>query len=283
MNIEGSLTNAPNADLVAMCKTGDDYAWNVLIKRFRRMIYHVCFQHGIGATLADDLFQDVSIKLFEHIGSIRDGAYISNWLYMTTKRECLTWANRLQRDVEFEPKKHDMAVDVIGRLEEDETQATRDREVQQAVQKLSERDRAVLDAVFIRKIGYDEVSRSLNMPIGSVGPTRRRACERLLEVLRKSGFCKRHGYAAAPERERYIQVCPRPKKPRPVMGLSDGTITVRQAAEMAGIEPVTIYRMIREGRLPSEKLGRRVLIDSGALQNVTIATKARRVRSRYAN
>ena len=58
-----------------------------------------------------------------------------------------------------------------------------------ALASLGGRCRSLLDALFLREVeGYERVVDELDIPVGSIGPTRRRCLDRLLEALRALGF-----------------------------------------------------------------------------------------------
>jgi DNA-directed RNA polymerase specialized sigma24 family protein len=67
-------------------------------------------------------------------------------------------------------------------------EAERDMVLWRCFTRLSGRDQALLQLVLAQpRLGYDEIGAALDMPVGSIGPTRARALERLRQELDSEG------------------------------------------------------------------------------------------------
>src|SRR5512135_287467 len=81
--------------LIEVCLEGDGAAWETLLVRYQRLIYSIPLRYGLPEHDANDVFQNVSLLLWENLGHIRDRARLGAWLVITTRREC--WRMMRQR------------------------------------------------------------------------------------------------------------------------------------------------------------------------------------------
>ncbi len=76
-----------NADLVARCRQGDDAAWRELVERFSRYVYAIATRaYGLRERDAEDVFQEVFARAYEHLETLRDDEAIRPWLAQLTRR-----------------------------------------------------------------------------------------------------------------------------------------------------------------------------------------------------
>src|SRR3989441_11200171 len=106
-------------ELVARCRAGDQQAWNELVERFSRYVYAIAVQaFRLSEADAEDVFQEVFARAYEHLHRLRDDAAIRPWLAQLTRRLCLDTiraASREQLDESPEPAGVD---DTIAKLDE---------------------------------------------------------------------------------------------------------------------------------------------------------------------
>src|SRR3954469_13162804 len=69
---ERPLTQFEDHELIALCLDGDDAAWEILIRRYQRLVYSIPLKAGLGEESAADVFQSVCVRLIEHLGSLKD-------------------------------------------------------------------------------------------------------------------------------------------------------------------------------------------------------------------
>jgi len=166
--------------LVRAAAAGDAGAWDDLIDRFAGLIWAIARSHGLSVSDADDVTQTTWLRLSEHLGRIRDPDRVGAWLAVTARNEALRQVRRARRDVPFDPM-----VDMrrpVGSTEVDCSLLTaeRDQALWRAFKSLPANCRVLLlmlnsDPAF----SYEEVSASLEIPVGSIGPTRGRCLDRL--------------------------------------------------------------------------------------------------------
>src|ERR671910_1349781 len=86
----GLYVDLSDAQLVARCRSGDHEAWNELVDRFSRYVYAIAIQaFKLPEHDAEDVYQDVFTRAFEHLHKLRDDDAIRPWLAQLTRRLCI--------------------------------------------------------------------------------------------------------------------------------------------------------------------------------------------------
>src|SRR5213078_5324223 len=77
-------------ELVARCRAGDQQAWAELVERFSRYVYAISVQaFRLADADAEDVFQEVFARAYEHLDGLRDDAAVRPWLGQLTRRLCI--------------------------------------------------------------------------------------------------------------------------------------------------------------------------------------------------
>ena len=77
----GLRVELTDAQLVARCRTGDPDAWRELVDRFSRYVYAIAVQgFKLPEHDAEDVFQEVFTRAYEHLHKLRDDEAIRPWL-----------------------------------------------------------------------------------------------------------------------------------------------------------------------------------------------------------
>jgi RNA polymerase sigma factor (sigma-70 family) len=185
------LNQSEDRELIAECLEGDHTAWEVLIRRYQRLIYSIPIRARLSQEDAADIFQAVCLKLYEKLDSIRDSERISSWLITTTSRECWRIAARNRREG-VPPVSDDdnnsrlMEIPATGLLADEEREALeQQQQVRQSVESLPDRCRELLRMLFYEKdeLSYVDIAHRMKMPVPSIGPTRARCLEKLKKLL----------------------------------------------------------------------------------------------------
>jgi RNA polymerase sigma factor (sigma-70 family) len=178
------MTQQETAQLVRRAAAGDELAWRQLIDRLAPLLRHVSSTYRLGEAEAADAVATTWLRLVEHIGSLRDGSAVPGWLVTTLRRECLSRARARSRErpvADFTGQ--DEPVDVVD-FDRWLVGAHRRRRVQSALMELSEPQRQLIAMLFADPApSYAQISASLAMPIGSIGPTRSRLLGKLRDLL----------------------------------------------------------------------------------------------------
>lgn len=192
------LAGLDDPDLAALCAQGQPAAWAVMVRRYERLIYTVARRAGLDEHAAADVYQTVCVRLFEHLPRLTQTDRLQAWIVTTSKRETLA-ALRQRARTGYLPERGGGRVD-HGDATEDPWLALPDpsplaedllddlqqmHRVQMGLQALDIRCRQLLTLLFNEdETGdYQQISASLGMRAGSIGPTRARCLSKLRRWL----------------------------------------------------------------------------------------------------
>jgi RNA polymerase sigma factor (sigma-70 family) len=172
------------AELFAGVRAGDQAAWDALVERFSSLLWGVARGHRLDTATAADVVQTTWLKLVENLDRIREPAALPGWLSTTARRECL---RVLRIDDRVQPVDTDDLVTVVAEVDPVDTgllTSERDRWLWAAFERLGDRCRQLLRVLMADPPpAYDAVAEALQMPIGSIGPTRGRCLNKLRDIL----------------------------------------------------------------------------------------------------
>ena len=108
-----------DAELVAGCRAGDPEAWNALVERFSRYVSAIATQaFRLSEHDAEDVFQNVFLRVYERLGSLRSDDAIRPWVGQLTRNCCLDVIRASGRVVPVEEVEEQVADDAIAKLDE---------------------------------------------------------------------------------------------------------------------------------------------------------------------
>lgn len=183
------MPSAATADLVRDAALGDPDSWDVLVDRFTPLLWSIARGFRLDSADAADVVQTAWLRLLENVDRINDPEHVGAWLATTARRECLRQLRRTGRERPTETEDLDAVDTSLPSLEAELLVAERDAELWRAFERLPDRCRTLLRVLMADPPpSYDEVSAALDMPVGSIGPTRGRCLDRLRRLLEGSSI-----------------------------------------------------------------------------------------------
>jgi RNA polymerase sigma factor (sigma-70 family) len=179
----GPMRNDPPVtDLVIRAKNGDNQAWDALVERYAPLIWSICRRYRLASADAEDVNQSVWLTLVDQLAALREPAALPGWLATTTQRECgrILRAARKPQTGWYMPDAEDIADEQATTAEEELLQAERQAALREAFAYLPPSCQQLI-AMLIQDppVPYARISAELGIPVGSIGPTRRRCLEKL--------------------------------------------------------------------------------------------------------
>jgi RNA polymerase sigma factor (sigma-70 family) len=179
----GPIRNDPPVtDLVMRARNGDQQAWDALVERYAPLIWSICRRYRLGSADAEDVNQSVWLTLVDQLAALREPAALPGWLATTTQRECgrVLRAARKPQTGWYVLDAEDIADEQAVTAEEELLQAERQAALREAFTYLPPSCQQLI-AMLIQDppVPYVQISAVLGIPVGSIGPTRRRCLEKL--------------------------------------------------------------------------------------------------------
>ena len=162
--------------LVARCLAGDQDAWDELVRTYSRYVYAICTQgYRLQGADAEDVFQDVFVRVYGRLGSLRNPDALRPWIAQLTRRVCLDRiaAGKREEPSDVEPDGVESTIEQL-----DEAFAVRE-----ALGELSEECQEVLDRFFCRDESYRTIGEELGLPSGTIASRISRCLGKLREHL----------------------------------------------------------------------------------------------------
>jgi RNA polymerase sigma factor (sigma-70 family) len=166
------------AVLLERAANRDDEAWSTLIDRFERVVWSVTHGFALDEATRHDVFQLTWLRLIDNVSRIREPDRLAGWLVTTARRECLAAVESSRREVPTQRlSENESTTDHPGQA------LIRDEEVAgllEALGQIGERCQQLLRLLTLDPpLTYQEIASILDIPVGTIGPTRARCLERL--------------------------------------------------------------------------------------------------------
>jgi RNA polymerase sigma-70 factor (ECF subfamily) len=166
-----SLKPDDEDSLVRAAQGGDPSAFTEIVRRYQRSVYRTAYGLTRNASDADDLSQEAFVRAYQALGRFRAGEPLSPWLTRITVNLAFSLFRRRKRrpETSLEPlveagRQWAGEDDPAANVEKHE----HDRHVNDAFAELSEEHRVALVLRVVDGLSYDEIAKTLNVPIGTV-------------------------------------------------------------------------------------------------------------------
>src|SRR6184192_2154800 len=167
-----------DSELVARCRSGDQQAWAELVDRFSRYVYAISVQaFRLSETDAEDIFQEVFARAYQHLDKLRDDAAVRPWLAQLTRRLCIDRLRAAARELPVADE------ELIAGSEETLALLDEALTVHEALAATPEHCREILDRFFARDESYKTIGEALDLPAGTIASRISRCLGRLRELL----------------------------------------------------------------------------------------------------
>lgn len=172
------------ADAFRGWQAGDDGALEELVGLLTPVLWHTVRAYDLEADQAEDVVQTTWLALLRHRGSVRDPQAVGGWLTTTARREAWRVSRQQRRSRPAEEGELEAGAPSMPSPETRAVLEDEDARLWSAVTTLSQRCQRLLRVVaFADRPHYGELAADLGMPVGSIGPTRRRCLDKLRQLL----------------------------------------------------------------------------------------------------
>ena len=185
--------------LVRRCIAGDAVAWEEIVQRYNRRIYNICYRFAGSADDAQDLTQEVFIKMYRMMSSYDSGrAAFMTWVTTITRNLLVDHFRKSKQDrmtdsLDSAPSEHEDAMPLSeqipdktappdSRVHNRETRET----IHRALQKLSPDLREAVILRDLQDMDYREIAAVLRVPEGTVKSRINRGRAELARVLQRT-------------------------------------------------------------------------------------------------
>lgn len=168
-------------ELVERCRRGDDRAFEELVDRYRDLVFALIARTIQDRSHAEDLAQDVFLRVHRGLPYFRGEARLSTWIYRIVANVCAQDLTRSRPIVplEEEPGRSRTPPVVDRRFGDLEL---RDR-LEKAIARLPANYRLLVAAHYLDGVQYEDLAEALQLPLGTVKTQLYRAKQQLRRLL----------------------------------------------------------------------------------------------------
>jgi RNA polymerase sigma factor (sigma-70 family) len=178
------VTRVRMGQLLEAARDGDRASLDEIVRELTPLLWHVARAQGLDRDSAADVVQNTWLRLLKSWDDIRSPESLVSWLVRVAKRDAWRLRRAHAPEDPVDDSTFDGLVDQLPTPEERAVAASANRDLWATVDRLSLRCRRLLRIVaFVPRPDYDEVSASLEVPRGSIGPTRGRCLAKLRALL----------------------------------------------------------------------------------------------------
>jgi len=185
--------------LVRRCIAGDVVAWEEIVQRYNRRIYNICYRFAGSGDDAQDLTQEVFIKMFRTLSSydVERGAFMT-WVTTITRNLLVdhfrkSKQDRMTESLDTTPSEHEDAMPLSEKIEDkapaadSSVQSREARElIHSALQKLSPELREAVILRDLQDMDYKDIATVLKVPEGTVKSRINRGRAELARLLQRT-------------------------------------------------------------------------------------------------
>ena len=165
-----------------------NYAFNLLVRKYQERIYHHVRKMVIDHDDADDLTQEIFIKAWKGLANFREDSQLFTWLYRIASNECLTFLDKKKR--RFFLPIHDLKRELTNKLNSMASNKSMhisgeeiELKLQKAILQLPNKQRLVFNMKYFEEMTYEQMSVVLGTSVGALKASYHHAVKKIEESL----------------------------------------------------------------------------------------------------
>jgi len=178
------MKNFADEKLIDNYLQGDEKALEVLIRRYLKPIYSFCFRFVGNNQEAEDITQEVFLKVWRNLKKFKKEKNFKGWLFTIAKNTCFDFLRKKKKISTLSLEKYFYLVDLSLLPNEISEKESLKEKIQEAIEKLSSKTREILNLYYNQGLTFREIAQTLNEPINTVKSRHRRAIEILRNRLK---------------------------------------------------------------------------------------------------
>lgn len=155
----------------------------MLVRSYQQRVYWHVRKMVIDHDDADDLTQEVFIKIHKHIDGFREDAQLFTWIYRIATNECLSFLNRKKK--RFFLPIGDVTAELSGKLDSGHNLSGDDIQIrlQKALLKLPDKQRVVFNMKYFEDLSYEEIAQITDTSVGALKASYHHAVKKIEDLL----------------------------------------------------------------------------------------------------
>ncbi|WP_400190490.1 RNA polymerase sigma factor [Hymenobacter sp. B81] len=161
-------------------------AFNQLVRKYQQKVYWHVRKMVVDHDDADDLVQEVFIKVWKHLENFRRDASLYTWIYRIATNECLNFLQSKRR--KFFLPLHDVGAELAQKLEADEGLAgdAVELKLQKAILRLPDKQRLVFNLRYYDEMPYEQMAEITGTSVGALKASYHHAAKKIEQYVNEA-------------------------------------------------------------------------------------------------
>jgi len=170
-------------ELVERCRRGDEGAFQELVNQYKDLVFAIIARTARDASSAEDLAQEVFLRIHRGLPYFRGEARLSTWIYRIVANVCVQeQQSRKPATQPLDEESLDRRASPSGAVRELSDLILRDR-LEKAIARLPANYRLLVAAHYLQGVRYEDLAEALNLPLGTLKTQLHRAKRQLRHLL----------------------------------------------------------------------------------------------------
>jgi RNA polymerase sigma-70 factor (ECF subfamily) len=186
--MKNNMDRADSQEALVRCAAaGDVAAMETIYQQFKQPVFNLAYRYSSDRATAEDLLQDIFIKIFTHMGDVKDSGTFSAWIYRIALNQCYSFL----REKKSRSQKTIPMAEIEGKLEEasyDDHERNIRKPLGEAIQALPARLRSVFVLHDVQGFKHREIARTLGCSVGTSKSQLFKARLKVRQYLKKKGI-----------------------------------------------------------------------------------------------
>jgi len=165
------LSGTEEKALVERCRRGEDEAWRELVDRFGQRIYSVAYHFTLKREDAEELAQEIFLKIFENLHRYDGGFPLVAWIVSVSRNLCIDRYRRRKREKSFRFVSDEAVAPMLTARDDPAADALQKERAKLLFSALAEIPEDLAEVLVLRDLdglAYEEIGRALALPDGTV-------------------------------------------------------------------------------------------------------------------
>jgi len=185
-----SESSLEDDQLIVDAKKGDQRAYKKIMQKYEKPLFFHVYKMIKDQNQVEDIVQEAFMKAFKNLESYDTSYAFSTWLYRITTNHTIDFLRKKKLKTTsihnpIKTKEGEMEIEISGERQTDRDIIRKERKqiINNAIQNLPDKYRVVIEMRHLQELSYQEISKELDLPLGTVKAHIFRAREMLYKAL----------------------------------------------------------------------------------------------------
>lgn len=162
-----------------------NYGFNLLVREYQERVYWHVRKMVVDHDDADDLVQEIFVKIWKNLSSFREDSKLFTWIYRIATNECLTFLKKKKR--KFFVPINDVQAELSSKLENEPTLSGDEIQLklQKALLTLPDKQRVVFNMKYFDELKFKEIAEITKTSEGALKASYHHAVKKIEEFIKR--------------------------------------------------------------------------------------------------